>query len=404
MAEYTRITDPNLQMRVGARYATEITSLKRAGFRPLSDCLELLGPFSAVFQLPVLLLSLSKREVLVFPRPLRLAVANALLAHSEPPSIALCMGLGVKIYTAFTDNTLLISSTFQSRALPAPTSPIGKPPPSPTVELAWSDHRTRPRNGTRRKDREVEHRLRRLRRDVAPRRGSLAIPLTLPDPSACCARLPPRDACSGAPRPSWLVPLPAGPRRRFQMPQIRDWQGMRDMSARLLKQRTGEDVDTWNGRIKGRGFGSEKSLRTWLTKEGLTGYAQTLLVMERFGYPDFLLASADELVDGQYADRPQLRPIFRAIIDAAAGLGEVVVQTRKSYVSLVTPRRTFARIQPSTKTRVDLGLRLEGTQPGGRLRPSKIHETMQLQIGLTAYEEIDSEVLGWLQKAYDQNR
>jgi len=24
-----------------------------------------------------------------------------------------------------------------------------------------------------------------------------------------------------------------------------------------------------------------------------------LLVMERFGYPDFLLASADELIDGQ---------------------------------------------------------------------------------------------------------
>jgi hypothetical protein len=55
------------------------------------------------------------------------------------------MGLGVKIYTAFTDNTLLISSTFQSRALPAPTSPIGKPPPSATVELAWSDHTARVR-------------------------------------------------------------------------------------------------------------------------------------------------------------------------------------------------------------------------------------------------------------------
>jgi len=188
------------------------------------------------------------------------------------------------------------------------------------------------------------------------------------------------------------------------MPQVRDWQGMRDMSARRLKERTGDDLDTWNRRIKGQGFASEESLRPWLTKEGVTGYAQTLLVMEQFGYPDFLLASADELVDGQYADRPQLRPIYHAIISAAAGLGEVIVQTRKSYVSLVTRRRTFARIQPTTKTRVDLGLRLEGTLPRGRLRPSKIHETMQLQIGLTAPEEVDAEVLGWLQKAYNQNR
>ena len=187
------------------------------------------------------------------------------------------------------------------------------------------------------------------------------------------------------------------------MAQTRDWQGMRDMSARLLKERTGEDVDTWNRRVKRERFDDEKSLRAWLTNQGVTGYAQSLLVMERFGYPDFFLASADELIEGQYADRPQLRPIFDAIIDAAAGLGEVIIQTRKTYVSLVTPRRTFARVQPTTKNRVDLGLRLEDQKPGGRLQPSKIHETMRLQISLTTRDEVDSEALGWLQQAYDQN-
>ena len=187
------------------------------------------------------------------------------------------------------------------------------------------------------------------------------------------------------------------------MAQTRDWKGMQEMSARLLKERTGADVDTWNQRITTEGFADEQTLRVWLTEQGVTGYAQSLLVMERFGYPAFFLASADELIEGQYADRPQLRPIFDALLDAAAGLGEVVIQTRKTYVSLVTPRRTFARIQPTTKQRVDLGLRLEGQQPGGRLQPSKIHETMPLQISLTSLEEVDAEVLAWLQRAYDQN-
>ena len=148
----------------------------------------------------------------------------------------------------------------------------------------------------------------------------------------------------------------------------------------------------------------EEALRVWLTKQDVTGYAQSLLVMERFGYPDFLLATADELIEGQYADRPQLRPIFDAIIDAAAGLGKVTIQARKTYVSLVSPRRTFARIQPTTKNRLDLGLRLEGRKPSGRLQPSKIHETMQVQIGLTSRDEVDSEVLSWLQRAFDENR
>jgi Domain of unknown function (DUF5655) len=187
------------------------------------------------------------------------------------------------------------------------------------------------------------------------------------------------------------------------MAQTRDWQGMKVMSARLLKERTGQDVETWNQRITTEGFMDEPRLRAWLNEQGVTGYAQSLLVMERFGYPDFLVASADALIQGQYADRPQLRPIFDAIIDAAAGLGEVVVQTRKTYVSLVTPRRTFARIQPTTKQRVDLGLRLEGLEPGGRLLRSKIHENMPLQMSLTSQDEVDAEALGWLQQAYDQN-
>jgi Domain of unknown function (DUF5655) len=148
--------------------------------------------------------------------------------------------------------------------------------------------------------------------------------------------------------------------------QTRDWQGMREMSARLLKQRTGADLETWNRRIQTVGFTEPQELRAWLTTQGVMGYAQSLLVMERFGYPDFLLASADELIQGQYADRPRLRPIFDSIIDAAAGLGEVVVQTRKTYISLVTPRRTFARVQPTTRQRLDLGLRLEGLEPVGR--------------------------------------
>jgi uncharacterized protein DUF5655 len=188
------------------------------------------------------------------------------------------------------------------------------------------------------------------------------------------------------------------------MAQIRDWQSMKDMSARLLQERTGLDVATWNLRIRNQHLKDEQALRAWLTEQGVTGYAQSLLVWERFGYPDFLQRSADELIQGQYADRPHLKPIFKAILNAAMGLGDVTIQARKTYVSLLTSRRTFARIQATTKQRVDLGLRLEGHKPSERLQASKIHASTPLQISLTTPEDIDAEVLDWLQKAYDQNR
>ena len=125
--------------------------------------------------------------------------------------------------------------------------------------------------------------------------------------------------------------------------------------------------------------------------------------MERFGYPDWVSASADELVEGQYSDRPQLRPIYDAIINAVSGFGEFTIQTRKTYVSLLTSRRTFARVRPSTKSRVDIGLRLDGQTPSGRLRHCNMQDTMKVQIGLTSVDELDAEALNWLRTAYEEN-
>jgi hypothetical protein len=71
----------------------------------------------------------------------------------------------------------------------------------------------------------------------------------------------------------------------MKVAQPRDWKGMRDIVVRLK---------------------DSKALEVWLEKQGVTGYARSFLVMERFRYPDYLLASANDLVDAQYKDRPKL--------------------------------------------------------------------------------------------------
>lgn len=188
------------------------------------------------------------------------------------------------------------------------------------------------------------------------------------------------------------------------MTTTRDWSHYRDMWIRVLRKQTGKDVEYWNARIKKRKFADAERLKEWLADEGVTGYAKQLLVMEHFGYPDFVITSADELIDNQYADRQQLRPIYEAIVAAAKVCGEIVIQARKGYVSLMTPTRTFARVRATTTSRIDLGLRLAVLKPQGRLKPSRIHETMPLQVSLTGLTELDHEVLKWLRKAYKENQ
>jgi hypothetical protein len=186
---------------------------------------------------------------------------------------------------------------------------------------------------------------------------------------------------------------------------VRDWREMFVDIAELLKQRTGDGVEIWNSRIRDAGLADEASLRTWLGEKGITGYPRDMLVMERFGYPGFLTASADELVDGQYRDRPALRPILDAILARVALLGEVTIQTRKTYVSLVTPKRTFAAVQPTTKKRVDLGLRLDHQEPVGRLESAASigSSVVNVRIGLATVEDVDDEVDRFLRRAFAEN-
>src|SRR5215470_2807828 len=187
----------------------------------------------------------------------------------------------------------------------------------------------------------------------------------------------------------------------------KSWQEMREWCARLLESRTGQGVAAWNERIAAgtpHNTADEPALRKWLSAEGVTGYAQALLVWETFGYPGFLVADAEELIDKQYADRPRLRPVFDAVLRTLPALpGPVTVQARGTLVSLVSPRRTFAVLKPTTKSRVDLGLRLDTTQPEGRIQPARDLGQATVRIPLTTPGEVDDEVLAWLTKAYDEN-
>ena len=62
----------------------------------------------------------------------------------------------------------------------------------------------------------------------------------------------------------------------------------------------------------------------------------------------------------------------------------------------------FSHIQRGKKG-VNLGLRLDGQRPIGRLVPSKIHDTMRLQVTVADVAEVDADLQGWLKRAYAQN-
>jgi hypothetical protein len=141
MVNYSQITGNRIQSRLNKRYGAEISALKNLGFHHLAYCLEDHGAFSALTQFRIIPLALSHGEILTIKWPFRLASANILMAFENPPSIALCMGMGIKFYSAFYEGTVVISSTFMSAMVPRDGSKVIRLPPKRSLQETWSAHK-----------------------------------------------------------------------------------------------------------------------------------------------------------------------------------------------------------------------------------------------------------------------
>lgn len=103
---------------------------------------------------------------------------------------------------------------------------------------------------------------------------------------------------------------------------------------------------------------------------------------------------------------PRAGPVLDAALAVAATFGPVDVHARKTYTTLMTPRCSFAAVRPTTKSRVDLVLRLDGIDPGGRLLDgrSTAGGGLNLRIPLQSVDDLDDEAVEWFRRAYQASR
>ena len=101
--------------------------------------------------------------------------------------------------------------------------------------------------------------------------------------------------------------------------------------------------------------------------------------------------------------KAELKPIYDRLIAAVGKLGkDVEVSPKKTYVSLRRSKQ-FALIQPSTRTRVDLGLNLKGVDPSGCLEASGSFNSMvSHRVRLTSAKDVDAQLKKWLKQAYEE--
>jgi len=171
-----------------------------------------------------------------------------------------------------------------------------------------------------------------------------------------------------------------------------------------LKEKTGKTLEQWLKVAAASKLSKHGEIVKHLkTDHGMThGYAN-LVALKLLKSDAQSVGTSDELVTMQYSgEKEALRPVYDALIAVVGKFGsDVEVSPKKAYVS-VRRSKQFAIIQPSTKSRVDVGINLKGVRPSGRLEASGSFNSMvSHRVKIGAESEVDAELRGWLKAAYD---
>jgi hypothetical protein len=172
---------------------------------------------------------------------------------------------------------------------------------------------------------------------------------------------------------------------------------------RTIEEKSGASIPTWIERLAAQGLAKHGQMVTWLKSEHGFSHSHANHVAKR-ATEAAAPRSVEDPVAHLFADgKEELRPLYERLAALVAGFGpDVELAPKKANVS-VRRRRQFALLQPSTRTRLDIGLILKNRAAEGRLEPSGSFNAMFThRVKLASEAEIDAELQAWLREAYDE--
>lgn len=168
-----------------------------------------------------------------------------------------------------------------------------------------------------------------------------------------------------------------------------------------MPEKTGKSLEEWIKLLKSMSFAKHSEAVNYLKNEHHVthGFANTIVSLSKEDS-----STVDDLVSEQYKGKEVLIPLYEALITYVKTLGrDVTITPKKGSVSIIR-KRQFILIKPATKTRIDLGFKLKDTPITERLQNSGPFGTMCThRVQICNLNEIDSELKGWIAKAYEKS-
>lgn len=168
-----------------------------------------------------------------------------------------------------------------------------------------------------------------------------------------------------------------------------------------MPEKTGKSLEEWKEILKTKSFEKHSQGVKFLKSEyNVThGFANTIVTLSKEND-----RPSEDLVEVQYKGKERLIPIYQELIQFVESLGaDVTITPKKGSVSIIR-KRQFILIQPTTKTRIDLGFKLKDKPVTERLENSRPFGTMCThRVKISDLAAIDDELKGWIIEAYEKS-
>lgn len=172
-----------------------------------------------------------------------------------------------------------------------------------------------------------------------------------------------------------------------------------------IKAKTGKSPDDFKSLAAEKGLVEYREIFTWLKADFGLGHghanAMAHVILDTFETKS--KTPLDEQIAKQFAGAKAVwREPFGSMIDKIRQFGpDVRLATTDSYVSILRGAKKFAIAQVTAK-RLDIGIKRKGVAAQDRFEESgKWNAMVTHRVKITAADQIDDELISWLQQAYE---
>ncbi|MBU1188158.1 MAG: DUF4287 domain-containing protein [Gammaproteobacteria bacterium] len=173
-----------------------------------------------------------------------------------------------------------------------------------------------------------------------------------------------------------------------------------------IAKKSGKSIEQLTAAIRSCGKSKHGDLRSWVMEAYGLGYgdANTLthIALKSDGASAASAGglSTDDVLAGIYTEKKaHLRPIHDKLMKAIEQFGDYELVPKKGYVSL-RRQKQFAMLGPKTNSRFELGINLKEDVAHPCIKAQPPGGMCQYVAALTAEDQVDSDLIDIVRKAY----